>query len=65
MPPKTKAEKIKAAMKATQPLVSAPAPVSTEKAYSGIELLKSLTLTGLIVALIVLIFALQRSNFIG
>jgi uncharacterized membrane protein len=65
MPPKTKAEKIKAAMKAVQPSVSTPAPVSTEKAYSGIELLKSLTLTGLIVALIVLIFALQKSNFIG
>ena len=65
MPPKTKAEKIKAAMKAVQPPVSTPAPEKKKKAYSGIELLKSLTLTGLIVALIVLIFALQRSNFIG
>ncbi len=65
MPPKTKAEKIKAAMKAVQPPISTTVPVSAEKAYSAIELLKSLTLTGLIVALIVLFYALQKSNFIG
>ncbi|MEI6326884.1 MAG: hypothetical protein WCO78_02060 [Candidatus Roizmanbacteria bacterium] len=62
---KTKAEKIKAALKAAQPQVTLhDAPVEDRK-YSSIELVRSLALTLLIVALIVLVFALQTSNYIG